>query len=137
MLTSALSVSTTAGCSFLTIEKQRLCRRSMGDATHAHRDGCGIRSHVRIHPILPQWNCDYSGCDPLHPPLPMPTPGPEHVYKEKLAQGSFEIQKCAGCGKHVFYPRVLCPHCGADKLGWVAASGAGTIYSTTVVRRKA
>jgi uncharacterized protein len=62
--------------------------------------------------------------------------GPEHEYKEKLAQGRFEIQKCAGCGKHVFYPRVLCPHCGADRLEWVAACGAGTVYSTTVVRRK-
>ena len=69
-------------------------------------------------------------------PQPASPPGPEHVYKDKLARGSFEIQKCAGCGNHVFYPRVLCPHCGADKLGWVAASGAGTIYSTTVVRRK-
>lgn len=65
-----------------------------------------------------------------------PTPGPEQAYKDKLARGSFEIQNCAGCGKHVFYPRVVCPHCGADKLGWVAASGNGVVYSTTVVRRK-
>ena len=69
-------------------------------------------------------------------PQPAPPPGPEQSYKNKLAQGRFEIQKCAGCGKHVFYPRVICPHCGADKLGWVAASGAGVVYSTTVVRRK-
>lgn len=69
-------------------------------------------------------------------PQPASPPGPEQFYKDKLAQGRFEIQKCAGCGKHVFYPRVICPHCGADKLAWVAASGAGTIYSTTVVRRK-
>ena len=67
------------------------------------------------------------------PPAP---PGPEHAYKARLAEGRFEIQKCAGCGKHVFYPRVICPHCGADKLAWVAASGAGVVYSTTVVRRK-
>ena len=63
-------------------------------------------------------------------------PGPEQTYKDKLAQGVFEIQKCGGCGEHVFYPRVVCPHCGADKLDWVAASGSGTVYSTTVVRRK-
>ncbi len=69
-------------------------------------------------------------------PQPASPPGPEHVFKDKLAQGRFEIQKCADCGKHVFYPRVICPHCGADKLDWVAASGAATIYSTTVVRRK-
>ena len=63
-------------------------------------------------------------------------PGPEHDYKQKLAEGRFEIQKCGGCGKHVFYPRVVCPHCGADSLGWVAAQGAGVVYSTTIVRRK-
>jgi len=62
--------------------------------------------------------------------------GPERTYQDKLAQGVFEIQRCAGCGKHVFYPRVLCPHCGADRLEWIAPSGRGTVYSTTVVRRK-
>ena len=65
-----------------------------------------------------------------------PPCGPEKQYFDKLAAGRFEIQKCAGCGKHVFYPRVLCPHCGADRLDWVAPSGRGTVYSTTVVRRK-
>jgi hypothetical protein len=68
----------------------------------------------------------------------MATPyGPEKRYLDALAAGRFEIQKCSDCGKHVFYPRVLCPHCGAGDLGWVAASGRGTVYSTTVVRRKA
>jgi len=36
----------------------------------------------------------------------------------------------------VFYPRVLCPHCGGEHLDWVAPSGRGTVYSTTIVRRK-
>jgi len=67
----------------------------------------------------------------------MATPaGPEKQYFDKLAAGRFEIQRCAGCGKHVFYPRVLCPHCGAQRLDWVAPSGRGTVYSTTIVRRK-
>lgn len=45
----------------------------------------------------------------------MATPaGPEKQYFDKLAAGRFEIQRCAGCGKHVFYPRVLCPHCGGE-----------------------
>jgi hypothetical protein len=63
--------------------------------------------------------------------------GPEKIYRDKLAQGTFEIQRCGGCAKHVFYPRVLCPHCGSARLEWVAPSGRGTVYSTTVVRRKA
>ena len=67
----------------------------------------------------------------------MATPaGPEKQYFDKLAAGHFEIQRCAGCGKHVFYPRVLCPHCGGERLDWVAPSGRGTVYSTTIVRRR-
>ena len=65
-----------------------------------------------------------------------PPSGPEKQYLDKLAAGRFEIQRCSACGKHVFYPRVLCPHCGSDRLDWVAPSGRGTVYSTTIVRRK-
>lgn len=65
-----------------------------------------------------------------------PRSGPEKRYLDALGEGRFEIQKCASCEKHVFYPRVLCPHCGADRLDWVSPSGRGTVYSTTVVRRK-
>jgi len=65
-----------------------------------------------------------------------PPSGPEKRYLDALAAGRFEIQRCAACAQHVFYPRVLCPHCGAEKLEWVAPSGRGTVYSTTVVRRK-
>jgi len=63
-------------------------------------------------------------------------PGPEKIYQDKLAQGVFEIQRCTACNQHVFYPRVLCPHCGGDQLEWTAPSGRGAVYSTTVVRRK-
>jgi uncharacterized OB-fold protein len=31
---------------------------------------------------------------------------------------------------------MLCPHCGADRLSWKTPDGRGTVYSTTVVRRK-
>lgn len=62
--------------------------------------------------------------------------GPERTYRDALAAGRFQIQHCTVCGRHVFYPRVLCTHCGATALEWVAPSGRGTIYSTTVIRRK-
>jgi len=65
------------------------------------------------------------------------TPGPEKYFRERLAEGKFEIQHCAACDRYVFYPRVLCPHCGAARLEWRAASGRGTVYSTTVVRQRA
>lgn len=65
-----------------------------------------------------------------------PPCGPEKRYLDALAAGRFEIQQCAACARHVFYPRVLCPHCGDGRLDWVAPSGRGTVYSTTVVRRR-
>ncbi len=63
--------------------------------------------------------------------------GPEKTYFRELNAGNFQIQLCTSCDKHVFYPRIVCPHCGSGKLDWVKPSGKGTVYSTTVVRRKA
>lgn len=68
--------------------------------------------------------------------LAQPSPGPERAYFAALRQGRFEIQRCSACRRHVFYPRVLCPHCGSDRLEWAAPCGRGTVYATTTVRRK-
>lgn len=62
--------------------------------------------------------------------------GVEAQYRQALDDGRFLIQHCAGCDRAVFYPRMICPHCGADKLAWATPDGRGTVYSTTVVRRK-
>ncbi len=47
------------------------------------------------------------------------------------------IQKCRDCDKHIFYPRIACPHCFSDNVEWVPASGKGTVYSYTVVEANA
>ena len=62
--------------------------------------------------------------------------GAEARHRAALDAGRFIIQRCEACGRHVFYPRVLCPHCGSLALAWVEPSGNGTVYSTTTVRRK-
>ncbi|SSW64039.1 Zn-ribbon domain-containing OB-fold protein [Achromobacter agilis] len=62
--------------------------------------------------------------------------GVEAQYRQALDQGRFLIQRCTGCDRAVFYPRMICPHCGADSLAWITPDGRGTVYSTTVVRRK-
>ena len=64
------------------------------------------------------------------------TQGPESIYEEYLAKGEFRIQLCNGCERHVFYPRALCPYCGSSNLEWARPTGAGTVYSTTVMRRR-
>jgi uncharacterized OB-fold protein len=64
------------------------------------------------------------------------TAGAEARYQAQLNEGRFLIQRCNGCSRHVFYPRVVCPHCGGASLAWVEPKGTGVIYSTTTVRRK-
>jgi len=67
---------------------------------------------------------------------PDPAGGPEKTYFDALRAGTFQIQHCGDCQRHVFYPRMVCPHCGSGVLSWVQPSGKGTVYSTTIVRRK-
>ncbi|MBF6616410.1 MAG: Zn-ribbon domain-containing OB-fold protein [Candidimonas sp.] len=61
-------------------------------------------------------------------------PGPEATYLKGLAQGTWRIQRCTECSRHVFPPRQYCPACESAKLEWVAPRPTGTVYSTTVVR---
>ena len=63
-------------------------------------------------------------------------PGPEQTYFDHLAKGEFHIQHCTNCGKAVFYPRAVCPHCGANTLEFRQASGDGVVYATSVVRQR-
>ena len=63
--------------------------------------------------------------------------GPELHYRRSLDNGEFHIQKCTSCNTSIFFPRAICPNCGdTENLQWYAPSGRGTVYSTTVVRRK-
>lgn len=64
-------------------------------------------------------------------------PGPEATFRSYLVEGRFMIQRSASTGEHVFYPRVLNPGSGEADLEWVEASGEGTVYATTVTRRRA
>lgn len=62
--------------------------------------------------------------------------GAEKYYQTQLEAGAFTIQRCGECDKSIFYPRMICPHCGSDDLQWYTPSGKGTVYSVTVVRNK-
>ena len=58
-------------------------------------------------------------------------------YWEAAKQHKLLLQYCPDCAKHVFYPRLYCPHCDSDRLEWVEACGRGKVYSYTVVRNNA
>ena len=70
-------------------------------------------------------------------PLPLdPQGGVLARHQAALNEGRFLIQRCAGCGQAVYFPRELCPHCGHGELAFVAPAGTGTVYAVTTVRRK-
>jgi len=47
------------------------------------------------------------------------------------------LQHCSDCERPIHYPRIACPYCGGQHLGWKQASGRGTLYSFTVVQSNA
>ncbi|HXM57884.1 MAG TPA: Zn-ribbon domain-containing OB-fold protein [Candidatus Dormibacteraeota bacterium] len=56
-------------------------------------------------------------------------------FWDGIAEGVLRLQRCAACGRHVFYPRAVCPFCMAAELRWEEASGRGAVHSFTVVHR--
>lgn len=61
-------------------------------------------------------------------------PGPTETaltrpFWDAAAEGVLLIQRCGACGKAVFYPRAICPHCWSDALAWEEASGQGCLKS--------
>ncbi|HEX7891816.1 MAG TPA: Zn-ribbon domain-containing OB-fold protein [Ramlibacter sp.] len=57
------------------------------------------------------------------------------AFQEAAAGGRLVVPQCNACGSSHWYPRPFCPHCFADAVEWKEASGRGTVYSYTVMRR--
>lgn len=67
-------------------------------------------------------------------PLPVPTPESAE-YWAGAARGELLIQRCTSCGRHQFYPRIVCAACASRHIEWVRATGSATVRSFTIVRR--
>src|SRR5665213_228217 len=65
---------------------------------------------------------------------PAINPETKHFW-DAAAQGQLLMKKCLACGELHYYPRSICPFCHSDRTEWLAASGKGTIYSYSVMRR--
>lgn len=68
--------------------------------------------------------------------LAAPAVYPEtEVFWQAAAEGRLLVKQCDDCGEHHHYPRSACPFCGGERLQWRQASGKGTVYSFSVMRR--
>ena len=68
--------------------------------------------------------------------IPAPVETPETApFWTAAREGRFLIPGCRSCGKPHWYPRAICPFCASDQIEWRVASGKGTIYTYSVMRR--
>jgi uncharacterized protein len=65
--------------------------------------------------------------------MPNAESSPLKTYVDHLQRGELAYQFSPDAGRAVFYPRVLCPFTGSQKLEWRVSKGLGTVYATTVV----
>src|SRR5262247_4507857 len=65
--------------------------------------------------------------------MPSNLDAPLKTYLDHLARGELAYQFSPEAGRAVFYPRMLCPFTGSDRLEWRISKGLGTVYATTVV----
>ena len=63
-------------------------------------------------------------------------PAPHAAFARLRAEGAIPFQYCRGCERAVYYPRVLCPHCGSVELEWRESAGLGTVYSQSFVAHR-
>ena len=68
-------------------------------------------------------------------PLPNLKEHDTREFWQATKDGKLTYQKCVDCGTVVFYPRHHCTACLGSNLSWHTASGRGTVYSFSVVRK--
>src|SRR3954471_18648813 len=65
--------------------------------------------------------------------MPTNQDAPLKTYLDHLARNELAYQFSRESGRAVFFPRVLCPFTGSDRLEWRVSGGRGTVYATTTV----
>jgi hypothetical protein len=76
----------------------------------------------------------------VNEPLPAPVADVTSETAEfwaATAEGTLLLPRCERCDTVIWYPRAFCPACASFDVTWFPASGRGTVYSFTVVRRPA
>ena len=65
--------------------------------------------------------------------MPNATTSPLATYISHLEKGELAYQFSPEANRAVFFPRVLCPFTGSERLEWRVSKGLGTVHATTVV----
>jgi uncharacterized protein len=68
-------------------------------------------------------------------PLPNLKEHDTREFWQATKDGELTYQRCDACGTVVFYPRHHCTSCLSLSLSWHTASGRGTVYTYSVVRK--
>jgi hypothetical protein len=65
--------------------------------------------------------------------MPNDATSPYATYVSHLEKGELAYQFSPAANRAVFFPRLVCPYTGSDRLEWRVSKGRGTVYATTVV----
>src|SRR5947209_1805299 len=80
-----------------------------------------------------------TGSTPLkaqHAGIPLPQPSAESApFWEGCARGELLFQRCQQCNTANFVPAAACRNCLSPNLVWERSSGAGSLYSWTIIWR--
>jgi uncharacterized OB-fold protein len=57
---------------------------------------------------------------------------PLTIYQTHLEKGELAYQWSLDANRAVFYPRVIWPFSGSERLEWRVSAGLGIVYATTV-----
>jgi uncharacterized protein len=66
-------------------------------------------------------------------PRPDPLAGEEREFWTWVAGGELRLQRCADCATFRHPPRPACAACGSTASEWIAATGGGEVWATTVI----
>ena len=68
--------------------------------------------------------------------LSAPTVLPDNeAFWKAAGEGRLLVKYCNACSQYHWFPRTLCPFCFSDKTVWEEASGEGTIYTYSLMRK--
>lgn len=70
-----------------------------------------------------------------HRPVDHPGGQMTAPFWEATARHQLVRPVCGSCGRSIFVPQYLCPHCGSEDWEYQPSGGRGTVASYTVVHR--